>query len=175
MEIDSDILIRPEVTRDRLGVHELNEEAFGRPNEADLVDALRKNARPYISLVAEDHGQVVGHIFFSPVTIEEKGSSFTAMGLAPMAVLQEYQHQGVGAQLIRQGLAMCQRMGHNVVVVVGHPKYYPRFGFVPASTKGLRCEYPAAGEAFMVAELTEGALAGRTGLVKFRPEFAEVG
>jgi putative acetyltransferase len=119
-------------------------------------------------------GQVVGHIFFSPVLIETENSSFTAMGLAPMAVLPEFQKQAIGSQLVRRGLDECCRLGHDIVVVVGHPEYYPRFGFVPGKAKGLSCEYPVPDEVFMVVELNEGALAGRGGLVKYRPEFGSV-
>jgi putative acetyltransferase len=165
------MIIRAETPCDHESVHRVNELAFGTPSEADLVNALRENAHPYISLVAIDEDQVVGHIFFSPVTIESASDSFTAMGLAPMAVLPEYQRQGIGTLLVREGLQDCRRIGHEVVVVLGHPEYYPRFGFVRASSKGLRSEYDVADDVFMVAELTTGALKGRTGLVKYRPEF----
>jgi putative acetyltransferase len=97
-------------------------------------------AHPYISLVPVLDGLVVGHIFFSPVSIESESSIFTAMGLTPMAVLPEYQRQGFGSQLVREGLKECLRIGHNIVVVLGHPEYYPRFGFTPAKPKGLRSE-----------------------------------
>lgn len=172
--LDVMILIRTETTQDHGFVRLINELAFGQPNEADLVDALRKNARPFISLVALIDEQVVGHIFFSPVSIETESADFTAMGLAPMAVLPEHQNQGIGSQLVREGLNECLRLGENIVVVLGHPNYYPRFGFVPASSKGLRSEYDVPDEVFMVAELTEDALAGRRGLVKYQPEFGKV-
>ena len=95
------------------------------------------------------------------------------MGLAPMAVLPEYQNQGVGSLLVRNGLSECQRAGFDIVVVLGHPRYYPRFGFIPASQKGLSCEYQVPDEAFMVIELRPGALNGMSGLVKYQPEFAQ--
>ncbi|HXU37840.1 MAG TPA: N-acetyltransferase [Blastocatellia bacterium] len=174
MGTNGDSLIRTETTEDHGPVRLVNELAFGQPNEADLVDALRENAHPCISLVALVDEQVVGHIFFSPVSIETESGDFTAMGLAPMAVLPEHQNQGIGSQLVREGLKACRRIGENVVVVLGHPNYYPRFGFVPAGLKGLRCEYDVPDEVFMVTELTEGALAGRRGLVKYHPEFAKV-
>lgn len=176
------ITIRAETSEDIDAVRLVNESAFGRAEEARLVDALRVAAHPHISLVAEVDGRVVGHIFFSPVTLEtedegsaiETGDEGGAMfGLAPMAVLPEYQNQGVGSRLVREGLNECRRSGGGAVVVLGHPAYYPRFGFVPASAKGLRCEYPVPDEAFMVAELTRGALSGR-GLVKYHPEFGNV-
>lgn len=168
------IVVRTEKTDDHKSVRRVNELAFGQRNEADLVDALRANARPYVSLVAVVDEQVVGHIFFSPVSVESENNAFTAMGLAPMAVLPEYQNQGIGSQLVREGLKECQRLGHDIVVVLGHANYYPRFGFTPASLKGLRSEYDVPDEAFMVAELGEGALGGRRGLVKYHPKFNEV-
>lgn len=168
------LIVRAETEADQDAVRLLNERAFGQPNEAALVDALRKTARPQVSLVAEMNGQVVGHIFFSPVTIESEASVFPALGLAPMAVLPEFQNQGIGSELVRRGLKECQSINQDIVVVLGHPDYYPRFGFVPAHQKGLKCEYPVPDEVFMVVELREGALAGRKGLVKYRPEFSSV-
>ena len=168
------VTVRAEKTEDRDAVHRVNELAFGQSNEADLVDALRTNASPLISLVAIAEEQVVGHICFSPVTIESDVGVFTAMGLAPMAVLPEYQNQGIGSQLVRAGLKECQSVGHYIVVVLGHPNYYPRFGFAPASLKGLRSEYDVPDEVFMVTELVPGALGGRSGFVKYHSEFAKV-
>ena len=165
------ISIRAEKPEDHESVRRVNELAFGRRNEADLVDALRANAHPYVSLVAIIDEQVVGHIFFSPVSIEAETGAFAAMGLAPMAVLPERQNQGIGSKLVREGLEECKRIGEEIVVVLGHPNYYPRFGFMPASRKGLRSEYDVPDEAFMVAELAEGVLGGRHGLVKYHPEF----
>lgn len=168
------ITIRAENEEDIPAVRRVNELAFERPNEASLVDALRAVSNPQVSLVAVENGQIVGHIFFSPVSIESEDSTSSALGLAPMAVLPEYQKQGVGSQLVQEGLRECQRLGCNVVVVLGHAEYYPRFGFIPASQKGLRSEYPVPDEVFMVAELEPGALGGQRGLVKYRPEFGEV-
>ena len=166
--------IRAESTDDYAAVREVNEQAFGQPDEADLVDALRLRDEPSISLVAVADGRIVGHIFFSTVRVESETSAFSAMGLAPMAVLPEFQNQGIGSELVRRGLEECRRLGHEVVVVLGHPEYYPRFGFVPASQKGLSCEYPVPDEVFMALELSEGALAGRRGVVKYSPEFGSV-
>jgi putative acetyltransferase len=168
------IIIRNETTQDDAAVHRVNELAFGQRVEADLVDALRENAWPFISLVAVLDGDVVGHIFFSPVSIESERDVFTAMGLAPMAVLPGYQNQTIGTQLVWEGLKECLRLGYDIVVVVGHPEYYPRFGFTPASTKGLRSEYDVPDDVFMVTELRPGALGGRHGLVKYHPEFGKV-
>ena len=174
------IEIRAERVEDEAAVRRVNELAFGGGEEAALVDALRAAARPHLSLVAVDGGEVVGHIFFSPVSLVPEDSpasedpSFAAMGLAPMAVLPERQRGGVGSALVRAGLEACRRAGADVVVVLGHPEYYPRFGFRPAARAGLGCEYPVPDDTFMVVELTPGALAGRRGLVKYHPAFAEV-
>lgn len=167
-------IVRAETPADVPGVRRVNELAFGRPAEADLVDAVREAASPIISLVASVDDQVVGHVLFSPITIEGEQESFEALGLAPVAVLPDYQNRGIGAALIRSGLAECRRLGHDVVIVLGHPSYYPRFGFVTASTIGLRCEFEVPDEAFMVAELTPGALRGRRGVVHYPPEFQGV-
>jgi putative acetyltransferase len=167
-------IIRAETAADVEAVHRVNELAFGRSAEANLVDALRFSVQPIISLVAILDDQVVGHILFSPVTIESEAEVFAAMGLAPVAVRPDYQNRGVGAALIRSGLAECRRLGHEIVVVLGHPAYYPRFGFVTASTLGIRCEFDVPDEAYMVAELTPGALRGRRGVVHYRPEFQGV-
>jgi putative acetyltransferase len=166
--------IRPESPRDHAAIRHVIELAFGGSSEADLVDALRKHADPHISLVAALEDQVVGHIFFSPVSIESQGDTFTAMGLAPMAVLPDYQRRGIGTDLVWAGLEACRSVGHEVVVVLGHSHYYPRFGFVPASQRGLRSEYDVPDDVFMVVELTPGALGGRKGLVKYHSEFANV-
>lgn len=167
-------VVRHERPEDRAAVWQVNALAFGRPNEAHLVDRLREGPQPTISLVAVQDGRLVGHIFFSPVSVESDGGTFPGLGLAPMAVLPEYQRRGIGSELVRQGLQACAQGGHPVVVVLGHPAFYPRFGFLPASRKGLHCEYAVPDEAFMVAELSPGALQGRTGIVKYLPEFSEV-
>ncbi len=143
------------------------------PDEAALVDRLRAAAKPQISLVAVENDQIIGHIFFSPVSIEPELSGFFAMGLAPMAVLPERQNQGIGSMLVLDGLEECRRIGVDAVVLVGHATYYPRFGFVPAIQKGLTCEYPVPDDVFMVIELKPDALSGLHGLIKYCPEFNE--
>lgn len=166
-----DVSVRPEQPGDASGVREVNELAFGRPQEARLVDALRGSADA-ISLVATVDDRVVGHILFTPVGIEPPPGDLRVAGLAPMAVRPERQRSGVGGRLVRAGLEECRRCGYGAVVVVGHSEYYPRFGFVPAHTRGLDYEAPVPREAFMVNELATGALAGHAGVVRYRPEFS---
>ncbi|HEY9826583.1 MAG TPA: N-acetyltransferase, partial [Stenomitos sp.] len=128
-----------------------------------------------VSFVAVKLKQIVGHIFYSPVEIEgECGNHLFMLGLAPIAVLPEYQRQGIGKLLIQHSLAECSRLGAKAVVVLGHPEYYPKFGFVPAKEKRLRCEYTVPDEAFMVLELEKGALEGCAGIVKYHSEFNQL-
>jgi len=167
------IAIRPETPGDVEAIRHVSDEAFGRENESWLVDKLRERGVLTISLVAVQDGEIVGHISFSPVVVESEGSSFEAIALGTMAVLPIYQSKGIGSQMVRAGLEECRRLGHEVVVVLGHPDYYPRFGFVVAGPKGIDCEFEAPEEAWMVLELREGVLAGRRGTVRFQPEFRE--
>ncbi len=150
------------------------EEAFGQSNEADLVDALRRRGAMTLSLVALREDEVVGHILFSPVTIESAEPSFDAIALGPMAVLPSYQGKGIGSQLVRMGLEHCRQAGHEIVFVLGYPEFYGRFGFVPTKHRGIHCEFDVPDDVFMVMELRQGALAGRGGLVKYQPEFKPV-
>ena len=154
-------------------IRRVNEQAFGRAAEAALVDGLRAHGRVSLSLVAERDGEVIGHILFSPVRIDSGLESTAGLGLAPMAVLPAHQRAGIGSLLVRAGLAECRRAGHGCVVVLGHPEYYPRFGFVPASRHGLAWEHPAPDEAFMVLPLREGAIAAAGGVVRYAPEFEQ--
>ncbi|MEE8585666.1 MAG: N-acetyltransferase [Acidobacteriota bacterium] len=168
--------IRPERAADRKTVFRINELAFERPDEARLVEALREQARPMVSLVAEAEGRVAGHILFTPVEIEDRSrpDQLPAMGLAPMAVDPEFQRQGIGSQLVRAGLLACREIGQPAVFVLGHPEYYPRLGFRPAAPLGLHYQDHSFDHAFMVAELAPGALQGRRGWVRYLPAFEEV-
>ena len=157
--------VRPETDAHRAAVRAVNEAAFETPAEADLVEALRCRDVSLVSLVAEVEGRVVGHILFSPVSLAEH-DDLNLAGLAPMAVVPDYQRKGIGSALVRQGLVRCKDLGFCAVVVVGHAEYYPRFGFVPADRYGLRCEYDVPADVFMVAELEVKALSGASGLVR---------
>lgn len=188
------VSIRPEEPRDADDIRVVHQHAFGRPNEAALVDTLRGVPRA-ISLVATIDGRLVGHILFTPVEIHVgsdggrtgvgPGSdpvaeiamlpvveiAMLAVGLAPMGVLPEYQRQGIGSDLARAGLNACRAEGHAVVVVLGHPAFYSRFGFGRASTHGIAYERPVPADAFMVLELKPGVLSQTRGVVRYRPEF----
>lgn len=168
----ADILVREETPSDYETVYRVEAEAFGRPAEADLVDALRTQGVLALSLVAEMGGMVVGHIAFSPATIVGEECSVEAVALAPVAVAPEHQNKGIGSALVREGLQMCREAGHRIVFLTGHPNYYPRFGFSRGMDLGIRCDLvDPSSDSFMVMELVEGALVGCRGVAKFRPEF----
>jgi putative acetyltransferase len=167
-------IVREERPEDRAAIHRVNREAFGQVTEADVVDRLRANGKVTLSLVAEVNGQVVGHILFTPVTIGAAVGTIFVLGLAPMAVLPSYQRRGIGHRLVERALSRLRAAGHRGVVVLGHPAYYPRFGFVPAGIYGIRSEYDAPDAAFMALELIPGGLKDCAGLAKFQPEFAGV-
>jgi len=168
------VTIRTEEPSDHAAVRRVNEQAFGRVLEADLVDALRAAGAATLSRVAEANGEVVGHVLFSPVTIETASGMRTALGLAPLAVLPERQRQGVGTRLVEESLARLRADEHGAVIVIGHASYYPRFGFDRASRWGLRVDFEVPDDAFMALELVPGALAGCAGTVRYRPEFDSV-
>jgi putative acetyltransferase len=167
------VTIRREEPQDVDAIRYINNQAFGQMEEAELVDKLRPEGKAVLSLVATKGVQVIGHIMFSPVTVESESGDFEAITLAPMAVLPEYQHQGVGSKLVRTGLEECRRLGRELVFVLGHAEYYPRFGFKTARSRGIECEFEVPEEAWMIIELSEEALAGRSGTVRFQPEFSE--
>jgi putative acetyltransferase len=165
--------IRDERPGDAGSIRAVNLAAFETNVEADLVDALREQATPIVSLVAEDDGMIVGHILFTPVTFVN-GPSLPVMGLAPMAVLPAKQQRGIGSQLVLEGLERCRDAGAVAVVVVGHATYYPRFGFVPGSQFGIGCEYDVPDDVFLACELRDGALREVAGTVRYHPVFANV-
>jgi putative acetyltransferase len=168
------ITIRSERMEDASRVRLVNELAFGQPVEADLIDRLRRACTESLSMVAEED-EVVGHILFTPVAVEGTGQRVLGMGLAPMAVLPDRQRQGIGSQLVRRGLDILRERGCPFVVVVGHPEYYPRFGFEPASLHGLASQWEGVPDAaFMVLVLDGHAMAGVSGVAKYREEFNEV-
>lgn len=163
--------IRAEKTPDAAGIRAVHLAAFApRANEAALVDALRQAGQATISLVAIHEGRLVGHILFSPLTLTPAVPNLRGLGLAPLAVLPEFQRQTIGTQLALRGMEVCRAAGFDYLILLGDPRYYGRFGFRPASQYHLGNEYNANAE-FMATELRPGALARVTGLAQFRPEF----
>jgi putative acetyltransferase len=155
-------------------IHDLNVAAFGQSAEADLVDSLRRSGSLKYSLVAVDGQEIVGHLAISPITITEADKVVPALGLGPMAVIPSRQRQGIGTKLVNFWLEQLAEEKDNLVVLVGHPAYYPRFGFRPAKSFGIRWDHVVPDEAFMVLELRRGALNEISGLVRFHPAFNEV-
>jgi len=171
--------IREQTEADAEAVYEINRLAFPAEDEAILVEQLLSQASPCISLVAEISEQsassdsttrIVGHILFSPVSLEEY-SNLDLMGLAPMAVLPEYQNQSIGSKLVESGLQCCRNKQIGAVVVLGHPEYYPRFGFRPASLFNTRSEYDVPDEVFLVLELEPEYLSEYSGTFRYDPAF----
>ena len=165
------MIIRHEEPQDISAIRFVNERAFGGTAEANAIDLLRERGAVTLSLVAAIDEQVVGHLFFSPVTIESPDRSWPGLGLAPLSVLPEHQRQGVGTALMNAGLEECRRLGHERVIVLGHPDYYPRFGFERASRYGVRFEFEAPDEACMILALQPGALDGVSGVARYQPEW----
>jgi putative acetyltransferase len=165
------VTIRPELPDDAAAIHQLHKGAFAGDAEAQLVNALRAAGRLYLSLVADQDEEIVGHVAFSPVRLEGAAAVTGGVGLAPLAVAAAVRRQGIGAQLVREGLADCVRAGYGFVVVLGSPAYYGRFGFAPASRWGLADEYQG-GAAFQALELRPGAIPAGARLVRYAPEFA---
>ncbi|MGE0823093.1 MAG: GNAT family N-acetyltransferase [Candidatus Binatia bacterium] len=164
------MLIREEKESGWPGVFNVNLATFDTPAEAHVVNSLREQCRPLLSLVAEEDGRVIGHILFSPVQLSGH-PNLHLMGLAPMAIVPEYQRTGIGSALVKSGLDKCQTLRVGAVVVLGHSAYYPRFGFVPSVRYGIRCEYRAPEEAFMVLKLQAGYLAGKSGIIQYHDAF----
>lgn len=162
--------IRLEKKDDIPAIHKLHSETFPTIAEADLVDRLREVAHPYLSLVAENGGEVIGHLFFSPVKLNEL-PQLKIMGLAPLAVQDQFQGNGIGSALVEAGLELCTAQKYDAVVVLGHASYYPRFGFKPAWEFGFHCKYPVPKEVFMARELVMGSLEGASGIANYHPAF----
>jgi putative acetyltransferase len=167
------VIVRSEKEGDFAAIRDINLRAFEQEDEAALVEALRESSFfvPELPLVAIVDDETAGHIMFTRSRIQTSHEKFPALTLAPMAVLPEYQNQGIGSKLVDEGLNESRRLGYRIVTVVGHPEYYSRFGFIPAGAAVLQCPFPVPDEAFMVLELTARALNGISGMVVYHPEF----
>lgn len=168
----SAIKVRPETPEDRAAIRAVNEAAFGRPNEADLVDLCRSRGHASLSLVAVEDGRVTGHVLFTPLACDPPCPGWHGLGLGPIAVLPELQGQGIGSRLMDIGLEMARSQGIDFVVLLGDPRYYCRFGFIPGREFGLTSEY-GDGDEFQARELRPGVLKGAKAKVLYVPEFKE--
>jgi len=164
------LIVRLERPGDAGAIRAVEVAAFGQPDEADLVDALRESGDAVVSAVAEDSGRIVGHVLFSRLTIHADGGEVVAaLALAPMAVLPERQRQGIGSALLTEALRECRARGERIVIVLGHLEFYPRFGFSRERASRLDSEFQC--EAFMALELEAGALQGLAGRVEYAAPF----
>ena len=161
--------IRLECADDREQIRKVNEAAFGRKDEADLIENLRTEGAVLLSLVAEIDDRIAGHILFSRMSIGTSHGPVDAVALAPMAVLPEYQCHQIGSEMVRRGLSELRDRGERIVIVLGHERYYPRFGF--STDKANRLLSPFPPEAYMALELQDGALDGVAGHVKYARAF----
>ena len=162
--------IREELPSDIEDIWFVNSNAFESDAEANMVNTLRDSGCHFLSLVAESKDQIIGHILFTPVELTDN-KDLNIAGLAPMAVLKQFQNKGIGSKLVNTGLEYCRKYGYDAVAVLGHPKYYPRFGFLPASKYGIQSEYDVPDDAFMILELVPGCLNNRNGIIKYNKIF----
>lgn len=168
--------IKEEGLNDSEGVRAVNTAAFGSQGEADVVDQLRDSCSTFISLVAKIDEEIIGHVLFTPVRlIQDQDWSIEGMGLAPLAVLPEYQNQGVGTELCKEGLRKVESIGSPFVVVLGDPSYYHRFGFVRASDHGIQSSFDGVpDEAFMIKIFDPRVMAGANGVVYYQEPFNSI-
>ncbi len=165
--------IREEQDADIEAIRRVNDLAFGREVEGGIVDAVRRDGAVTLSLVAVEGQEIVGHVLFSPVVIDSESASFEGVALGPIAVHPARQRQGIGTALVRGGLARLAEMGHAIVVVLGHPEYYPRFGFEPARQFGLSSQWDVPDEVFMAQALRMGAFQRVAGVVRYHGAFSD--
>lgn len=166
------MVIRKELPDDRAAIREINVSAFQQSLEADIVDALRERCADVLSLVAVENDHIVGHILFSPARLEGQQGPLAGMALAPMAVLPEFQRMGIGSALVQKGLEELKDARCPYVIVLGHPQYYPRFGFERASAYGIRSQWEGIpNDAFMILWLDTRLRDAFSGVARYRDEF----
>lgn len=172
---DTRLNIRPETKKDFPKITQVNDSSFGQKNEGKLIEKLRQteNYIPELSLVAELDDKIIGHILLYPITIHSDISKFQSISLGPMAVTPVHQHKGIGSRLVKEGLEAAKKLGHRSVIVVGHPEYYPKFGFKRASQWNIKVPFEVPDDAFLALELVEGELEGKRGTVEYPEEFNE--
>lgn len=171
---NSNIKVRPETIEDIPGIRKVEEAAFGRLTEADLVDLCRERGNAALSLVAVEADQILGHILFTPVTLKPPHPGWNGLGVGPVAVLPEFQRNGIGSRLMTIGLEICRTHGYDFIVLLGDPAYYCHFGFIPGREFDLSSDY-GDGDDFQARELTPRVLRGAKAVVKYVPEFKETG
>ena len=169
-------MIRIENEHDHSAVKEVIREAFltaehSDQTEHELVERLRRSQEfvPELSLVYVADDKIVGHIMFTKIKVGEQ----EALGMAPLSVLPAYQNQGIGSMLMKAGIESARELGYKGIVLLGHPDYYPRFGFVKASMFNIACPFPVPDESYMALELTTGSLADINGMVEYSKAFME--
>lgn len=168
------MFIRQEKETDQQAIYQIHLDAFGQKDESELVDVLRSSEDylPELSLVAEEDGILLGHVLFTRSwIIDTNGEKYPSLALAPIGVRSKHQKKGIGKKLIQAGIKKARLLGEASINVLGHPSYYPLFGFEKASTHGIQCPFPAPDEAFMVMELIAGALEGKSGTVQYAAPF----
>ncbi len=167
------LIVKQESKKDYRGITHCNDFAFKQREEGVLVESIRKNPKfiPELSLIAEVDAEIIGHILFFPIIIISKQTSFSSLSLAPMSVVPEYQNKGIGTELVKSGMEKARELGFESVIVLGHEKYYPRFGFKPASNWNIKSPFPVPDGAFMAIELIPNALIKVNGIVIYPKEY----
>ena len=170
--------IRQENKNDYHNIYQLVQTAFETAkvkdgHEQDLANNLRNSNKyiPQLALVAEEEGNIIGHIMLTKTYVENETGKFEALLLAPVSVVLEHRNQGVGSKLIQTDMKLAADMGFQAVFLAGDPAYYHRFGFVPTIQYGIKCSIEIPEELFdniMVCELTPNALDGVYGSVELR-------
>ncbi|MGE6487107.1 GNAT family N-acetyltransferase [Paenisporosarcina sp. NPDC076898] len=167
--------IRTETKNDFKHVFNLNYTTFGnRDDEAKLVEQIRFSDGfiPKLSIVAEDQGDIVGHLLLSKAKLTNEGKDKVVIVLAPVAVLPKFQKKGIGSKLIEEGLKRAKKEGYGLVFLIGHPDYYPKFGFQPARAHGLELtQFQVPDDVFMVCELIDGELENNVGELHYPKAF----